>query len=67
MKYYFITFSAENRKNGGTSMWNVCIPVSPLRFITDVGEGDEQWYNFVIVNVFEISKEEFDEYKDNFG
>ena len=69
MKYYFITYQATNRQ-GSVSTWNQVINESPMKFIKDV-ESYEQidsntYYNFLVLNTFEIAEEEFKEFEDHF-
>lgn len=69
IKYYFITYQASNRQ-GGISIWNEVIATSPMKFIKNTEQendkGSNTYYNFVILNTCEISKKEFNKYKDNF-
>ena len=69
MKYYFITYQATNRQ-GSVSTWNQVINESPMKFIKDIvsyEQMDSNTYdNFVVLNTFEISEEEFKEFKDHF-
>lgn len=50
-KYYFITYQAQNIQ-GGISVWNQVIDVSPMEFIKDVEQtessGKQMYYNFVV-------------------
>ena len=65
MKYYFITYLAHRATENGTGVWNTVIDTSPMEFILQQ-EDDRYWWNYVITNVHEITKEEFDEYKNRF-
>lgn len=69
MKYYFITYQATN-KQGSVSIWNYVINESPMKFIKDIvsyEQMDSNTYdNFVVLNTFEISEEEFKEFEDHF-
>ena len=69
MKYYFITYKETNRQ-GSVSTWNQVINESPMKFIKDIvsyEQMDSNTYdNFVVLNTFEISEEEFKEFKDHF-
>jgi len=69
MKYYFITYQATNRQ-GTDSIWNQVINVSPMKFIKQVQEveenGSNTYYNFVVINTCEISEEDFNTYDGHF-
>lgn len=69
MKYYFITYQAENYR-GSTSTWNQVIEDSPMKFIKHVSDveerGSKTYHNFVVINTCEISKDEYDEYHGQF-
>lgn len=67
MKYYFITLQATNRE-GSVSIWNQVINESPMKFIKRVQSTVErnQYYGFVVLNTCKISKEDFQEFKDQF-
>jgi hypothetical protein len=69
MKYYFITYQATN-KQGTDSMWNQVINVSPMHFIKRISKIEEQgsrtYNSFVVVNTCEITKEQYEEFKDMF-
>ncbi len=69
MKYYFITYQATNRQ-GSVSIWNQVINESPMKFIKHVQSAEENgsntYYNFVVLNIFEISNEEFNEFDGHF-
>jgi len=64
-KYYFITYQATNR-DGDTSVWNDVINESPMRHITRIREGDEVYRNFVVLNIHEITKNEYKVYEGHF-
>ena len=68
MKYYFITYQATSR-SGINSTWNQVINCSPMAFIkmlTNIEENGlnngHKYYNFVVINTCEISKEKFNEF-----
>jgi hypothetical protein len=69
MKYYFITYQATNRQ-GSVSIWNQVINESPMKFIKYIQSveenGSNTYYNFVVLNTCEISKEEFSEFDGHF-
>jgi hypothetical protein len=69
MKYYFITYQATNRQ-GSISIWNEVINQSPMEFIKDITDIEEQgsntYYNFVVINTCEISMDEFNKYNGCF-
>jgi len=73
MKYYFITYQAKSRRSSiheHPSLWNQVIKGSPMKFIKQVSEveenGSRSYYNFVIINTCEISEEEYIEYNGHF-
>lgn len=65
-KYYFITYQANNKQGGHTSIWNQVIDISPMEFIKNTIEveeaGSRTYYNFVVINTCEITKKEFEKY-----
>lgn len=69
MKYYFITYQATN-KQGCKSIWNQAINVSPMDFIKDVESLEDKtnpvYRSYVVINTCEISKQEYEKYKDEF-
>lgn len=70
-KYYFITYAALTRSfTGQDGRWNAVIDESPMAFIKRVEKrernGSNNYYDFVILNTLEISKEEYDEWEDKF-
>jgi hypothetical protein len=69
MKFYFITYQATNRQ-GSVSVWNNVIYGSPMKFIKHIQSieenGNNTYYNFVVLNTCEISKEEFNEFNGHF-
>ncbi len=65
MKYYFITYQAEN-KQGSISIWNDVIKGSLMEFILQSNAMDSTYNNFVILNHCEITKEEYNKYNSSF-
>ncbi len=65
MKYYFITYQAENHQ-GSKLMWNRVINESPMKFIKRIAFIDSDYNDFVVINTCEISEEEFNEYNNFF-
>lgn len=69
MKYYFITYQAQNRQ-GSKSVWNEVIDSSPMEFMIYVRNLEEShgnnYYNFVVLNALEISEEEYLKYMGQF-
>ena len=70
MKYYFITYQATTSANSIQS-WNACIDISPMEYIKTVEKCEDNsshpyWRNFVITNTCEITKKEFEQFKDEF-
>lgn len=69
MKYYFITYQATNRQ-GSVSIWNDIINESPMKFIKDIQKKEEKgsntYYNFIVLNTCEISKDDFNEFDGHF-
>jgi hypothetical protein len=72
MKYYFITYQATNLESGNISKWNQVTDKSPMEFIKNVEEAEDQgtpykrYFGFVVINTCEISVEDFNKYKDEF-
>jgi hypothetical protein len=70
MKYYFITYQATSRNGGSVSIWNCVIDESPMKFIKDIEETEENlgsvYCNFVMLNTLEISKDEYNEWNGHF-
>jgi len=66
-KHYFITYQAVNRQ-GSKSIWNQVINTSPMLFIKAVEEGEKSgtYYNYVVINTCEITKEDYEKFKDRF-
>jgi hypothetical protein len=66
-KHYFITYQAVNRQ-GSKSIWNQVINTTPMVFIKAVEEAEVSgtYYNFVVINTCEITKEDYDKFKDRF-
>jgi len=68
-KYYFFTLQATNRQ-GSISVWNYITNKSPIEFLLEIQgteeKGSRTYYNFVIINSFEITKEEYEKFKDKF-
>ena len=71
MKYYFITYQATNSQ-GSISKWNQVTDKSPMEFIKQVEEAEDQgtpfrrYFGFVVINTCEISVEDFNKYEDEF-
>lgn len=71
-KYYFITYQADSTRQAGMkSEWNECTNLSPMEFVKEhekaEQESDKPYYrNFVVLNTCEITKEEYEKYKDEF-
>tara|TARA_R110000796_G_scaffold162503_1_gene279265 strand:- start:9865 stop:10077 length:213 start_codon:yes stop_codon:yes gene_type:complete len=70
MKYYFITYQAKIRCGDNMSIWNRVIDISPMEFIKRVEKAEEEHhgyhYSFTVCNTCEITKEEYNKYKDEF-
>ena len=71
MKYYFITYKGKIRSElGNYSIWNQCINCSPMEFIKIIEKseqkGSDNYFDFVVINTLEITKEEFDKYDGHF-
>lgn len=66
-KHYFITYKATNR-GGHKSIWNQVIDISPMDFIKSLEELETTgtYYDFVVINTCEITKEDYDKFKDKF-
>jgi hypothetical protein len=67
-KYYFITYQAKSQ--GSISTWNQVIDKSPMRFIKDIQEveenGGNRYRDFVVINTCKISEDDFIYFKDKF-
>ena len=74
-KYYFITYRGRGHSRSGNSIystWSECIDIPPMKFMLDVQESENRaeksyYSSFDLINTVEISKIEYDEYKDLFG
>jgi len=68
-KYYFFTLQATNR-DGHDSSWNYITDKNPIESLLKIQSAEEKgsrsYYNFVIINSFEITKEEYEKYKNKF-
>jgi hypothetical protein len=69
MKYYFITYQATN-KQGTISTWSDVTNESPMDFIKRISSieerGSRTYNNFVVINTCEISRTEFEKFKNSF-
>ena len=71
MKYYFIAYGAKHTSDGEHEVWNDVIAVSPMEFIKDVEKtaqesGNENYRDYVVLCVLEITKEEFEKFDGHF-
>ena len=70
MKYYFVTLQAKSR-SGDIQYWNDVINISPMQYVTDNIEAEENasissYYDYCITNTLEISEEEYNKWKNEF-
>lgn len=70
-KFYFITFESKQRKDNTTVKRNDVIFVSPIEFMALINDElknntNSRYYDFILINSLEITKEEYLKYKDKF-
>ncbi len=73
MKYYFITYQAENWIGGKIDVWNDLTDKTPMQFLLDKKDQGKYgskghnffspYYNFAILNALEITESEYNEFK----
>lgn len=68
-KYYFFTIQAENSQ-GSISNWNYISDKNPLDKLINIKRDEENgfntYHNFIILNCFEITEEQFFKYRNQF-
>lgn len=66
-KYYFVSFCCKHN-NSVIKYYNGCTDKTPINYILDLRKENvnKGFTDFVILNVLEITEEEYNKHKDNF-